>query len=46
MAHFREADRLRGGDACAQALPGALRARCGAQPPGPDWDGAYTMESK
>jgi adenylate cyclase len=45
MVHFREADRLRGGDDCAQLY----LARCEQmrrEPPGPDWDGAYTMESK
>jgi adenylate cyclase len=45
MSHFREADRLRGGDGCAQLY----LERCEQmrrEPPGPDWDGAYTMESK
>jgi adenylate cyclase len=45
MAHFREADRLRGGDECSQ-LYLARCERMRREPPGPDWDGAYTMESK
>jgi adenylate cyclase len=45
IAHFREADRLRGGDECSQVY----LARCEGMrrtPPGPDWDGAFTMETK
>jgi adenylate cyclase len=45
MVHFSEADRLRGGDDCAQLY----LERCEQmrrEPPGPDWDGAFTMESK
>jgi adenylate cyclase len=44
-AHFREADRLRGGDACAQVY----LARCEEMrrhPPGPEWDGVYEMTTK
>ena len=43
--HFREADRLRGGDACAKVY----LARCEAMrraPPGPEWDGVFEMKSK
>jgi adenylate cyclase len=44
-AHFREADRLRGGDppSCAYL------ARCEAMrraPPGPEWDGVFEIETK
>jgi adenylate cyclase len=45
MARFREADRLRGGDACARAYV----ARCEAMrraPPGPEWDGVFEMQHK
>jgi adenylate cyclase len=45
MVHFREADRLRGGDECSR-LYLARCERMRREPPGPDWDGAYTMESK
>jgi adenylate cyclase len=44
-AHFREADRLQGGDACAQVY----LARCEEMrrhPPGPEWDGVYEMTTK
>jgi adenylate cyclase len=44
-AHFREADRLKGGDACAQVY----LARCEEMrrhPPGPEWDGVYEMKTK
>ncbi|MBK9518890.1 MAG: adenylate/guanylate cyclase domain-containing protein [Anaeromyxobacter sp.] len=44
-AHFSEADRLRGGDACARVYV----ARCEAMrraPPGPEWDGVFEMKSK
>jgi len=44
-AHFREADRLKGGDACAQVY----LERCEEMrrhPPGPEWDGVYEMKSK
>jgi adenylate cyclase len=44
-AHFREADRLRGGDACAQVYV----ERCEAMrrsPPGPEWDGVFEMKTK
>jgi adenylate cyclase len=42
---FREADRLRGGDACAQVY----LERCEAMrrhPPGPEWDGVFEMKTK
>jgi adenylate cyclase len=45
MAHFRDADRLRGGDECSRVYL-ARCERMRREPPGPDWDGAYTMESK
>ncbi len=44
-ASFQEADRLRGGDACARVY----LARCEEMrraPPGPGWDGAYEMKTK
>jgi len=43
--HFREADRLRGGDACSRIY----LARCEAMrrsPPGPGWDGVFEMKTK
>jgi len=42
---FREADRLRGGDACSRTY----LARCEAMrraPPGPGWDGVFEMKTK
>jgi adenylate cyclase len=45
IAHFGEADRLRGGDACSRAY----LERCEAMrrtPPGPEWDGVYEMKTK
>jgi adenylate cyclase len=45
IARFREADRLRGGDACSRAYV----ARCEAmrlEPPGSDWDGVFEMKHK
>jgi adenylate cyclase len=45
IAHFREADRLRGGDECSRVYL-ARCERMRREPPGPDWDGAFTMESK
>lgn len=45
IAHFREADRLRGGDECSQVYL-ARCERMRREPPGPEWDGAFTMESK
>ncbi len=45
IARFREADRLRGGDECSRVYV-ARCERMKREPPGPDWDGAYTMESK
>jgi adenylate cyclase len=45
IAHFGEADRLRGGDPCSRVYL-ARCERMKREPPGPDWDGAYTMESK
>ncbi|MGB8931775.1 MAG: adenylate/guanylate cyclase domain-containing protein, partial [Anaeromyxobacteraceae bacterium] len=44
-AHFREADRLRGGDPCSRMYLG----RCEAmrrEPPGPEWDGVFEMKTK
>jgi len=44
-AHFREADRLRGGDAPSQIY----LARCEAMrraPPGPEWDGVWELTTK
>jgi len=44
-ARFLEADRLKGGDACAQVY----LARCEEMrrhPPGPEWDGVYEMKTK
>jgi adenylate cyclase len=43
--HFREADRLRGGDECCRVYL-ARCERMRREPPGPGWDGAFTMESK
>ncbi len=45
MAHFREADRLRGGDECSKVYLGRCE-RMRREPPGPEWDGVFTMESK
>jgi adenylate cyclase len=45
ITHFREADRLRGGDECSRMYL-ARCERMKREPPGPDWDGAFTMESK
>ncbi len=45
MDHFREADRRRGGDECSRVYL-ARCERMRRQPPGPGWDGAFTMESK
>ncbi len=45
MKHFREADRLRGGDE-ASLLYLARCEQMRLAPPGPDWDGAFTMETK
>jgi adenylate cyclase len=45
ITHFREADRLRGGDECSQVYL-ARCERMRREPPGPEWDGAFTMESK
>jgi adenylate cyclase len=45
MARFREADRLRGGDAPSRVY----LARCeamGRAPPGPEWDGVFEMKTK
>jgi adenylate cyclase len=45
VARFREADRLRGGDAPSQVY----LARCEAMrrtPPGPEWDGVFEMKTK
>jgi len=45
VARFREADRLRGGDAPSQVYV----ARCEAMrrsPPGPEWDGVFEMKTK
>ncbi len=42
---FREADRLRGGDACSRMY----LSRCEAMrraPPGPGWDGVFEMKTK
>lgn len=44
-AHFREADRLRGGDACARAYLGRCE-EMRRHPPGPEWDGVFEMKSK
>jgi adenylate cyclase len=45
IAHFGEADRLRGGDECSRLYVERCE-RMRREPPGPDWDGAYNMESK
>jgi adenylate cyclase len=45
VAHFHEADRLRGGDGPSQVY----LARCEAMraaPPGPEWDGVFEMKTK
>jgi adenylate cyclase len=45
ILRFGEADALRGGDPCARAW----LARCEAmrrQPPGPEWDGVFDLETK
>jgi hypothetical protein len=45
LEKFREADRLKGGDACAQVY----LERCEEMrrhPPGPEWDGVYEMKTK
>jgi adenylate cyclase len=45
IARFGDADRLRGGDECSRVYI-ARCERMRLEPPGPDWDGAFTMETK
>ncbi len=45
IARFEDADRLRGGDECSRVYITRCE-RMRLEPPGPDWDGAFTMETK
>ena len=45
VARFREADAMRGGDACARSYV-ARCERMRLAPPGPEWDGVFEMKTK